>query len=73
MTGMADERLDGLRSRLEDIAEELADIGHAKLREVLETSSAEAVAEERLLSRARRSVLKAAALLAGSDGGGDDP
>jgi len=70
MTGMADDRLDQLRSRLEDIAEELGDIGHAKLREVLDTSSAEAVAEERLISRARRSVLKAAALLAG--GGGDD-
>jgi hypothetical protein len=64
-------RLEELRSQLEAIAEELGDIGHAKLREVLDTDSADMAAEERRLTRARRSVLKAASLLAG-DGGAEE-
>jgi flagellar biosynthesis/type III secretory pathway protein FliH len=54
-----------LSSRLEEIAEEIADLAHAKLREAIETGSAAAAAEERRLGRARRAVLKAAALLGG--------
>ena len=60
---MADERLEDLRARLEDIAEELASIGYGKLKEAMETGSASAAADERLLGRARRSVLKAMSLL----------
>jgi len=62
---MEDERLDHLRARLGDIAEEIADLGHARLRDAVNTGSAAAAADERRLSRARRSVLKAAALLGG--------
>jgi hypothetical protein len=60
-----------LRSRLEAIAEEIADLGHARLREQLRTGSAEAAADERRLSRARRAVLKAAALLGSPPAYGD--
>jgi chorismate mutase len=65
---MADERLEDLRARLDAIAEEIADLGHARLKEAIRTGSAKATADERRLSRARRSVMKAAVLL----GGGDD-
>ncbi|MDA8302840.1 MAG: hypothetical protein M0005_15180 [Actinomycetota bacterium] len=63
---MRDDRLEELRSQLEGIAEELAGIGYDKLKEAIETEDAAAAAEERRLGRARRSVLKAAALLAGA-------
>jgi hypothetical protein len=66
-----DDALERLQTALNDIAEELADLAHAKLREVVETQSAEAAADERRLSRARRSVVKAAALL-GAGPGDDD-
>ncbi|HUB68883.1 MAG TPA: hypothetical protein VL984_00535 [Acidimicrobiales bacterium] len=66
-----------LSSRLEAIAEELAEIAHAKLREAVEDGAPEALAEERRLTRARRSVLRAAALLGGPTGSdepsGEDP
>jgi hypothetical protein len=62
---MADERLEELRSRLDDIAEELADIGLAKLKEAVRDDNTDAAAEERRLARARRAVMKASALLAG--------
>jgi hypothetical protein len=65
-----------LRAALEDIAEELADIGRAELSEAIRTDSKAAVAAERRLSRARRAVLKAAALLreaAEGDDLGDGP
>lgn len=64
---MGDDRLEELRSQLGVIAEELADLGRAKLHEALEGDNAEAVAQERRLSRARRSVLKAASLLGGAE------
>ena len=67
MDDLASERL---KAALEDIAEELADMGRAKLSEAIRTDSTEAVATERRLSRARRAVLKAAALL--GEGVGDD-
>jgi DNA-binding ferritin-like protein len=69
---MEDEQLGELRSRLDDIAEEIADIGRAKLRRALDADDAQAVNDERRLSRARRSVLKAAALLGGGEPGDDD-
>ena len=55
-----------LRERLEDIGEALADLAMDALRSALEDgdAAAEAKAQERRLTRARRSVEKAAALLA---------
>jgi hypothetical protein len=67
LVAMGDDRLDDLRSRLDDIAEELADIGLAKLKEAVREDNAHAAAEERRLARARRAVIKAAALLAGAN------
>jgi hypothetical protein len=67
MVPLGQERLHELRSRLEAIAEELADLGRASLTEALDTGSAAPEAEERRLSRARRAVLKAAALLDNGD------
>jgi hypothetical protein len=68
---MDDPALDRLRGALEDIADELADMGRAKLSEAIATDSTEAVAAERRLSRARRAVLKAATLLGDGAGAGD--
>jgi hypothetical protein len=59
-----------LKAALENIADELADMGRAKLSEAIRTDNADAVAAERRFSRARRAVLKAAALL--GDGTEDD-
>ncbi len=57
-----------LRERLEDIGEALADLAMDALRSALQDGDdaavAEAKAQERRLTRARRSVEKAAALLA---------
>jgi len=75
-----DERLEDLRARLNAIAEEIADLAHAQLRQALRAGArsrggecddgasparhkTDAMAAERRLSRARRSVLKAASLL----------
>ena len=55
-----------LRERLEDIAEALADLAMDALRSALEDGDDAARARERRLTRARRSVEKAVALL--SDG-----
>jgi hypothetical protein len=60
------DRLDDLRTRLESIAEELADLALDCLHEALHDSDQRdhLAAEERRLTRARRAVEKAAALLA---------
>jgi hypothetical protein len=68
MTNSGEERLDELRSRLDAIAEELADLGRAKLVEALDSGGGAPEAEERRLSRARRAVLKAASLLGAGEG-----
>ncbi len=60
-----------LRTALENIAEELADMGRAQLSQAIRDDSTAAVAAERRLSRARRAVLKAAALLRDGAEGGD--
>jgi hypothetical protein len=52
-----------LRSRLEAIAEELADLAIVRLRESIDAGGTELPVDERRLNRARRAVLKAAALL----------
>jgi predicted phage gp36 major capsid-like protein len=58
---------DELRERLEDIGEALADLAMDALRSALEDGDADARARERRLTRARRSVEKAAALLGDSE------
>ena len=69
---MGYERLEEMRAQLEGIAEELASIGYDKLKEAIESGSADAAAEERRLGRARRSVLKAAGLLRGASEEADE-
>ena len=54
--------LDHLRDRLEGIAEELADLAIDRLRAAVDGDQG-AAADERRLTRARRAVEKAAALL----------
>jgi hypothetical protein len=56
-----------VRRRLEAIAEELADLGLERLRESVDAGGVELPVDERRLARARRSVLKAAAVLAEPD------
>ena len=56
-----------VRERLETIAEELADLALDRLRSATEDGDADAAAEERRITRARRAVEKAVALLRGSD------
>jgi hypothetical protein len=58
---------DDIRRRLEAIAEELADLGLARLRESVDAGGVELPVDERRLARARRSVIKAAAVLAEPD------
>jgi predicted nucleic acid-binding Zn-ribbon protein len=60
-----DGQVEMLRSRLESLAEELADLALDRLREASESADARErlVAEERRFTRARRAVEKAAAVL----------
>jgi hypothetical protein len=62
---MADERLAELAERLSGLAEELADLALDRLREAARGGDGDRAAadEERRLTRARRAVEKAAALL----------
>jgi hypothetical protein len=55
-----------IRTRLDAIAEELADLAIAKLRQSIDDGNAGAAVIERRLTRARRAVEKAAALLDGA-------
>lgn len=54
---------DEIRSRLEGIAEELGDLAIERLRESIDAGGEEFPVDERRLTRARRAVEKAAALL----------
>ncbi len=58
---------DEIRGRLEAISEELADLAIARLRESIDAGGAELPVDERRLTRARRAVDKAAAILAEPD------
>jgi hypothetical protein len=58
---------DELRRRLEMIAEELADLAIARLRESIDAGGTELPVDEKRLTRARRAVEKAAAILAEPD------
>ena len=70
-----DERLAELAQRLESLAEELADLALDRLRTAAgsedPTAQAAATADERRITRARRSVEKAAGLLGLPGGTGD--
>ena len=56
-----------IRGRLEGISEELADLALARLRESIDAGGTELPIDERRLTRARRAVEKAAAILAEPD------
>jgi len=58
---------DDIRSRLELIAEELADLAIIRLRESIDAGGSELPVDERRLTRARRAVEKAVHLLAEPD------
>ena len=58
---------DDIRRRLEVIAEELADLAMERLRESIDAGGSELPVDERRLTRARRAVEKAAAILAEPD------
>jgi hypothetical protein len=60
--GVAGE-FDEIRSRLEGIAEELADLAIERLRESIDAGGEEFPVDERRLTRARRAVEKAVMLL----------
>jgi hypothetical protein len=54
---------DAIRARLEAIAEELADLALVRLRESIDAGGTELPVDERRLTRARRAVEKAIAVL----------
>ena len=56
-----------IRERLEAIAEELSDLAIERLRESIDAGGNELPVDERRLTRARRAVEKAAAILAEPD------
>jgi hypothetical protein len=58
-----------IRQRLEGIAEELADLALERLRESIDAGGAELPVDERRLTRARRAVEKAVAVLQEPDDG----
>jgi hypothetical protein len=60
---------DDLRRRLDAIAEELADLALSRLRESIDAGGAELPVDERRLTRARRAVEKAVAILQEPDDG----
>jgi predicted ABC-type ATPase len=62
---------DDVRGRLEAIAEELADLALERLRESIDAGGNELPVDERRLSRARRAVEKAAAILREPDDADD--
>lgn len=61
------QEFDEIRSRLETIAEELADLAIVRLRESIDAGGQELPVDERRLTRARRAVEKAIHLLAEHD------
>lgn len=61
-----------IRSRLLGIAEELGDLAMERLRESIDAGGRELPVDERRLTRARRAVEKAAAILAEPDDTGAD-
>lgn len=62
---------DEIRSRLESIAEELADLAIIRLRESIDAGGGELPVDERRLTRARRAVEKAVVILREPDDADD--
>lgn len=60
--------LEDIRTRLEGIAEELADLAILRLRESIDAGGSELPLDERRMTRARRAVEKAVHLLGEPDG-----
>jgi hypothetical protein len=60
---------ENLRVRLEQIAEELADLAIVRLRESIDAGGHELPVDEKRITRARRAVEKAAAILREPDDG----
>ncbi len=60
---------DDVRARLEGIAEELADLALERLRESVDAGGSDLPVDERRLTRARRAVEKAVAILREGDDG----
>jgi predicted ABC-type ATPase len=58
---------DDIRVRLEAIAEELSDLALVRLRESIDAGGHELPVDEKRLTRARRAVEKAAAILRSDD------
>jgi predicted ABC-type ATPase len=58
-----------IRHRLDAIAEELADLAIERIRESIDAGGVELPVDERRLTRARRAVEKASAILAQPDDG----
>jgi hypothetical protein len=58
---------DEIRGRLEAIAEELADLAIIRLRESIDAGGTELPVDEKRLTRARRAVEKAVAILKEAD------
>lgn len=59
-----------IRARLEAIAEELADLAIERLRESVDAGGRELPVDEKRITRARRAVEKAAAILSEPDDAG---
>lgn len=64
---MHDPRFDDIRERLEQIAEELADLSIEHLRRSIDEGGDQLPLDEKRVSRARRAVLKAADTLSEPD------
>jgi hypothetical protein len=62
---------DDIRTRLEAISEELADLGIERLKESIDAGGDELPVDERRLARARRAVEKAIGILREPDDGLD--
>ena len=58
---------DDIRGRLESISEELADLAIARLRESIDAGGTELPVDEKRMTRARRAVDKAVAILREAD------
>jgi hypothetical protein len=67
MSDAANGDLERLADRLDEIGEELADLAMAALRRALDEGEDARPATERRITRARRSVEKAASLLRGAE------
>lgn len=64
--------LDDVRSRLEAISEELADLAIVRLRESIDAGGTELPLDEKRMTRARRAVEKAIHLLKQADEGTEE-